>query len=564
MGRDESGTLAALKALRQEIVDPKIKAYRGRIVKTTGDGLLSEFASAVDAVRCVIEVQAAMATNNADVPQDRRLEFRVGVNIGDIIIDGRDIFGDGVNVAARLQEIAAPGGVYVSESVHEQVRDKIETAFTDLGEQQLKNIARPVRIYRVALGHTAPAAQPTLALPDKPSIAVLPFTNMSGDPEQEYFADGVVEDILTALSRVTWLFVIARNSSFTYKGHAVDVKQVGRELGVRYVLEGSIRKAANRLRITGQLIDTASGVHLWAQRFDGGVDDIFDLQDQVTASVVGAIAPKLEQAESRRAARKPTGSLDAYDYYLRGRASWHKGFNYDREAISESLRLFYRAIDLDPEFAPAYGMAAWRYALRWNYGWVNDDAQERAEAQRLPEQAIRFAREDADALYTGGFGFTMVPGQLETGAALIDRALALDPNLAAWHVSGWVRIFLGEPDIAIEHFARAMRLNPVDPGRFATENGTAAAHFLAGRYDDAASWSERALRVQPNYAPAMRIAATSHACAGRLAAARQAMARMRQVDPDLRVANLAGVVPFRKPADITRYTVGLRNAGLPE
>ena len=404
-----------------------------------------------------------------------------------------------------------------------------------------------------------------LALPDKPSIAVLPFQNMSGDPEQEYFADGVVEDIITALSRVTWLFVIARNSSFTYKGRAVDVKQVGRELGVRYVLEGSIRKSANRLRITGQLIDAATGAHLWAQRFEGGLEDIFELQDKVTASVVGAIAPKLEQAEIVRATRKPTESLDAYDYYLRGRASWHKGFAYDKGAIDEALLLFYRAIERDPEFAAAYGMAAWCHVLRRNYGWVHDDGQESAEARRLAEQAVRLGNEDAVALYTGGFGLTMIAGQLQTGAAWIDRALALDPNLAAaWHASGWVRIFLGDAEIAIEHFARGIRLNPVGPENFTSENGTAAAHFLAGRYTDALKWSEKALQTKPNYAPAMRMLAASYASVDRLTEAQQTMTRMRQFDPDLCVANLAGVTPFRSAAAIARYTDSLRRAGLPE
>jgi len=409
------------------------------------------------------------------------------------------------------------------------------------------------------------SADTSLALPDKPSIAVLPFQNMSGDPEQEYFADGVVEDILTALSRVTWLFVIARNSSFTYKGRAVDVKQVGRELGVRYVLEGSIRKSANRLRITGQLIDAATGSHLWAHRFEGGLEDIFELQDKVTASVVGAIAPKLEQAEIVRATRKPTDSLDAYDYYLRGRGSWNKGFAYDKEAIDESLLLFYRAIELDPEFAAAYGMAACCHLQLRNFGWVQDDGRENAEARRLAEQAVRFGNEDAVALYTGGFALTMVVGQLQTSAALIDRALALDPNLAAaWHASGWVRIYLGDAETAIEHLARAIRLNPVGPETFTSENGTAAAHFLAGRYTDAQKWSEKAVQTKPNYAPAMRMLAASYACVDRLAEAQQTMTRMRQFDPGLCVATLGGVTPFRSAAAIARYTDSLRRAGLPE
>ena len=349
MGVDEEGTLAALKAIRRELSDPKVKEHRGRIVKTTGDGLLIEFASVVDAVRCAVEVQREMAERNADVPSDRRIELRMGINLGDIIKDGRDIYGDGVNIAARLEALAEPGGICVSRVVRDQVRDKLAFSFEDLGEQQVKNIARPVRVHRVVLSEIsspseqamATPSQSPLPLPEKPSIAVLPFQNMSGDPEQEYFADGMVEEIITALSRIRWLFVIARNSSFTYKGRAVDVKQIGRELGARYVLEGGVRKAGNRVRITGQLIDAPTGVHLWADRFEGATDDMFDLQDQITASVIGAIVPKVERAEIERARTKPTGNLYAYDLYLR--ALLHQRA-FTREGNDEALGLLRRAI----------------------------------------------------------------------------------------------------------------------------------------------------------------------------------------------------------------------------
>ena len=333
MGVDEEGTLARLKAHQRELVDPKVSEYRGRLVKSTGDGLLIEFASAVDAMRCAVDIQAAMTERNAAVPPEKRIEFRIGINVGDIIVDSDDIIGDGVNVAARLEGLAEPGGICVSGRVLEDAHGKLEITFEDAGEQRLKNIDRPVRVYRVRASSAQRAA--LVALPDKPSIAVLPFQNMSGDPEQEYFADGIVEDIITALSRYHSLFVIARNSSFTYKGRAVDVKQVGRELGVRYVLEGSVRKSADRVRVTGQLIDAATGAHLWADRFDGALKDIFDLQDDITLRVVGAIAPKLEQAEMSRALRKPTGSLDAYDHFLRGMWSFHKAAKDD---IAEALR----------------------------------------------------------------------------------------------------------------------------------------------------------------------------------------------------------------------------------
>jgi adenylate cyclase len=345
MGADEEGTLERLKALRRELLDPKIAEHRGRIVKTTGDGFLIEFSSVVDAVRCAVEVQQGMAERNADVPQDRRIEFRIGINLGDVIRDGRDIFGDGVNIAARLEALAEPGGICVSRMVYDQVRDKLDVALEDMGEQQFKNIARPVHVWcaRLAARPAVPAPWP-LALPDKPSIAVLPFANMSGDPEQEYFVDGMVEEIITALSRIRWLFVIARNSSFTYKGHAIDVKQVGRELGVRYVLEGSVRKGGNRVRITGQLIDAANGTHLWADRFDGLIEDVFELQDKVASSVAGVIEPALQAAETARSAGRPTTDLTAYDLYLRGYAMvWSSA-----RQIPEALRLMEQAIERDP------------------------------------------------------------------------------------------------------------------------------------------------------------------------------------------------------------------------
>ena len=379
MGQDESGTLAALKALRQEVIDPAITRHGGRIVKTTGDGLLLEFPSVVNAVRCAVEVQAAMADRTAGIAEDRCIAFRLGINIGDIIVEGDDIFGDGVNVAARLQEIAPPGGICISSRVHEDVRDRLDTVFDDGGTQTLKNIARPVQVWRWQPGRTAPS-QPTppptaLPLPDKPSIAVLPFQNMSGDPEQEYFADGMVEDIITALSRFKSLFVIARNSSFTYKGKAVDIRQVGRELGVRYVLEGSVRKAANRLRISGQLIDASTGGHLWADHFDGVLEDVFELQDRVTSSVVGAIAPKLEQAETERAMRKPTESLDAYDCFLRAMAHYHL---FTKDSLLKRGGFFAARRTSIPPMPPPMGSerGASSYAKR-TAGWLTRSAKSR-------------------------------------------------------------------------------------------------------------------------------------------------------------------------------------------
>jgi len=370
MAADEEGTLADLKSHRRALIDPKIKQHRGRIVKTTGDGMLLEFASVVDAVRCAVEVQRGMIARNEAVAQEKRIEFRIGINVGDIIFDDNDIFGDDVNIAARLEGIAEPGGICISDDARHQIRGKVDISYDDMGPQTLKNIAEPVRTWRIRVGGDATSAmQPTpsarpaqiLALPDKPSIAVLPFQNMSGDPEQDYFADGMVEDIITALSRFKSLFVIARNSSFTYKGKAIDIRRIGRELGVRYVLEGSVRKAAGKVRITGQLIDAATSGHLWADRFDGSLDDIFELQDQLTTSVVGAVAPMMDQAEMERAKRKPTENFDAYDYYLRGRANFYQ---WTRETNSEALRLFQKSIELDPDLALAYGSAASCYIHR--------------------------------------------------------------------------------------------------------------------------------------------------------------------------------------------------------
>jgi adenylate cyclase len=558
---DDEGTLATLRRHHRELFDPSIARHRGRIVKTTGDGLLAEFASVVDAVRCAVEVQEGMAERNAEIAEDRRLEFRIGINVGDVVEQDGDIFGDGVNIAARLEGMAQPGGICVSERVHEDAAGKIGSAFEDIGEHTLKNIARPVHVYCLRPGGMARRASPLHpALPDKPSIAVLPFQNMSGDPEQDYFADGMVEEIITELSRTRWLFVIARNSSFTYKGRAVDVKQVGRELGVRYVLEGSVRKAGSRVRITGQLVDTSTGAHLWAERFDGGLEDIFDLQDQVTARVVGAIAPKLEQAEIERAKRKPTESLDAYDYFLRGLAVWYE---WTREANNEALSLFYKAIELDPNFAAAYGLAARCYGRRKSAGWVVDRTSEIGETARLARRAEELGKEDAVALSSAGLALAFVVGELDHGNALIERALMVNPNLAAaWIFSGWIKVWLGEHELAIEREAHAMRLSPYDPQIFNMQAATAAAHFYAGRYIEALSWAETAMQTQPDYILSASIAAAVAALSGNQAAAAKAISRLSQIDPELRLSNLKDVFPIRRPEDFERLAEGLRKAGL--
>jgi TolB-like protein/class 3 adenylate cyclase len=577
MGRDESGTLARLREHRKLRFEPTLARHGGRLVKLTGDGALAEFASAVDALDAAIEFQQTMAEANRDQPEDTAIVFRIGLHLGDLIVDGDDLYGDGVNVAARLEAEALPGGIIVSRAVREAVEGRLKANFHALGDLALKNIERPIRAFRVEWDEAdwrpqvtrapkppgpAESSTPALALPDKPSIAVLPFQNMSGDPEQEYFADGMVEDIITGLSRMRWLFVIARNSSFTYKGRAVDLKQVGRELGVRYVLEGSVRKAVNRVRITGQLIDTATGAHLWADHFDGGLEDVFDLQDRVTMDVVGAIAPTLERAEIDRAKRKPTESLDAYDYFLRGMSSVHQ---WTSDANDVALRLFRKAIELDPDFASAYGMAAWCYVWRMINRWTIDRAQETTEATRLARRAVDLGADDAVALCMGGYALVFAAHDLDGGAALIDRALSMNPNLAwAWHSSGWTRDFLGEPELAIKNLEHGMRLSPLDPFVFRAYAGLACAHLLAGRYDESSLWAERALQRRPNLAVAVREAAVSNALAGRLIEAQKAMAQLRQLDPELRISNIADWLPLRQPQDIARYEEGLRKAGLPE
>jgi adenylate cyclase len=565
MEADEAGTLAAWKERRTSILEPTIRTHGGRIVKLMGDGVLIEFGSAMHAVAGALEIQRKMTEANIPVTDVRRIVLRIGINLGDVIGEAGDIYGEGVNIAARLESLAEPGGVCISAKVHEEVRGKLPSIFEDMGEQTLKNIARPIQVYRLRAGsaiEAAPPQLPDLSLPDRPSIAVLPFQNMSGDPEQEYFADGMVEDITTALSRLRWLFVIARNSSFTYKGRAVDVKQVGGELGVRYVLEGSVRKAGTRVRVTGQLIDSSTGAHLWADRFDGELANIFDLQDQVTASVVGAIAPKLEQAEIERAERKPTQSLDAYDYFLRGMSAFHQITQARNEP---ALALFYRVIELDPRFAAAYGMAARCYMQRKGFGWVADPVPEIGETRRLAAMAAELGRDDAVALSAAGMALSVVAGDLDDGADLIERALVLNPNLAwAAHFSALTKAFLGDPSRAIVDAARAMRLSPQDPQMFAMQSTTALAHFIAGRYEEALSWAETALRQRSNFLMALGIAAASGALVGKAEQSRKAMARLREINPALRISNLKSWLPFRRSEDFSRWAEGLAKAGLPE
>ena len=457
IGADEGGTLQALRAIRAELIDPTIAAHNGRLVKTTGDGLLVEFSSVVDALRCAGEVQGGMTDRNTTVPADKRIEFRIGINVGDIVVEDGDIFGDGVNVAARLEGLAEPGGICVSVRVQEDAAGKLDLAFEDLGEQALKNIARPVRAYRVGTGSVSATApeSPALALPEKPSIAVLPFANMSGDPEQEYFADGMVEEIITSLSRIRWLFVIARNSSFTYKGQSIDVKQVGRELGVRYLLEGSVRKGGNRVRITAQLVDTFTGTHLWADRFDGSLEDVFDLQDKVSSSVAGVIEPALRAAEIQRSSHRPTQDLTAYDLYLRALS---EAASFENDRLRRALEFLGQAIERDPRYGPALALAALCHQRLYGAG---DGEMHLRPAVDLARRALRAEPEDPEVLADAAFVLGFFGEDGDVPFSLVDRALALNPNFGlGWYRSGVLRIMAGDPDLALEHFETFLRLSP--------------------------------------------------------------------------------------------------------
>jgi adenylate cyclase len=462
IGAHEGGTLERLKAAA--------RAYRSenrRAPRPPGQNhrrrVALEFGSVVDGLRCAVEVQREMAGRNTGVPPDNRIEFRIGINVGDIVVEDGDIFGDGVNVAARIEALADAGGVFVSNTVYDHVRDRLPFVFEDLGEQQVKNIARPVRVYRVRDTSVAAKtpAQSALPLPDKPSIAVLPFANMSGDPEQEYFADGMVEEIITALSRIRWLFVIARNSSFSYKGQAIDVKQVGRELGVRYVLEGSVRKAGTRVRITGQLIDALTGTHLWADRFDGSLEDVFELQDQVAISVAGVIEPALQAAEMRRTADRPTNDLTAYDLYLRALQNY---ISVTKETSRQQLDLLNQAIARDPLYGPALALAAvCTYQLHLN-GWTDSLDTVRKQGLDYAHRAIRATTKDPFVLACAASTFGYFGEDIEASIALMDRALDANPSFAyGWLRSGILRNVAGHQDIAIEHIETSLRLNPRDP-----------------------------------------------------------------------------------------------------
>ena len=561
IGADEGGTLQALKAIRAALIDPTIAAHNGRLVKTTGDGLLVEFSSVVDALQCATEVQAGMVERNASAPADKRIEFRIGINMGDIVVEDGDIFGDGVNVAARLEALAEPGGICVSARVQEDAVGKHDLAFEDIGEQALKNIARAVRAYRIGTGPVSAAAKetPALALPDKPSIAVLPFTNLSGDSEQEYFADGMVEEIITALSRYPSLFVIARNSSFTYKGRAVDVKLIGRELGVRYVLEGSLRKSANRIRVSAQLVEAETGKHVLAERYDRELADIFAVQDEITEAATIAIAPAIAEAELQRALRKQPGSLDAWAAYQRG--LWHLGkFAHEDNALAE--KFFREAINLDPTFAGGYrglGYAQFQVTMSGFQKRSLPEAQSSAEA--LARRAVGLDGADAEARTFLG-EMLLYRGDHEGALTEAERALAMTPNLAGAH--GWrgsALIFSGRVDEGLASLRTSIRLDPRDPLLALRLNHVAMGLYLSREYEAAIEAARRGIRSNPDFPSTHRWLAASLGQLGRLEAAKAALETAIAIAPASFDAFVRQRVPWHRPQDYAHMLEGLRKAG---
>ena len=572
MGNDEVATLRDLTERRQ-ILDSLIAAHRGRIANTAGDSVLAEFSSAVDAVQCAVEAQAALSQANVGLSPDRHVNFRIGVHVGDVMIKGGDLFGDGVNIAARLQTLASAGGVCLSGVAYDQVRKILPFAFADLGAQQVKNIDEPVRAFSVVAERAAvvtasenpsvPLAlpdKPSIAvLPDKPSIAVLPFLNMSGDPEQEYFADGMVEEIITALSRFKSLFVIARNSSFTFKGRAVDIKEVGRRLGVRYVLEGSVRKASGKVRITGQLIDAVTGAHIWADRFERELTEIFALQDEVTIAVVSAIEPKLFQTEIELATRRRSENLTAYDFYLRAMQQYYLT---TREGVAEGLRLAHRALELDPRFSLAAALAGVRHMHNVSFGYAIDPEFDRKEAVRLLRLALSLDDSDAETLALVCVTSAFMIGDYESEIEMADRAVALNPNsYLAWTNRGWVHRIAGLPEEAVRSFERAIRMSPVDPALHRSFGGMGLAFIELRRFDEAIVAGKKALRQNPSFPGAYLCLASAFTHLGRDAEAREAAARLLEIDP---ARTISALIARGGYSNAKLLIEGLRKAGLPE
>jgi adenylate cyclase len=559
MGADEEGTHARLKAHRRALIDPKIEEHDGRIIKTTGDGMLVEFASVVNAVRCAIEVQRGMVERNADVPQDKRIEFRVGINVGDIIVDGNDIFGDGVNVAARLEGIAEPGGICVSGRVHEDVQGKLDIAFEDAGDQLLKNIARPVKVYRVQLGKAATKAEQATARSNRPSIAVLPFQNMSGDPEQEYFADGMVEEIITGLSRIKWLSVISRNSTFIYKNKPIAMKEVADKFGVRYVLEGGVRKSGNRVRITAQLIDAATDAHLWAEQYDRLLEDVFALQDEITMRVVGAIEPSLRKAEIDRIARQRPNSFDAYDLLLRSQQFVFAGM--PKEA-AKAIPLLEEALKLEPDYSAAHAYLSW--CLHSRYGRGGQREEDRLAAVSHARAAVTLGNDDATALAIAALVLAYDGHEIAAALKVFDRALELSNyNIFVLCWSAAILAWTGKSELAIERAQLALRLGPFDSLRWRANHALAIAYFHSRRYNDAAEAARNVIDVNPVYSLPRAFLTAALVRLGRLEEAKAMARTVLDCDPSFTIGGTSRYAEL-EPAVFRPMAEAWREAGLPE
>jgi adenylate cyclase len=567
MGDDEEWTVHTLNTYKV-VMSGLIQQHRGRVVAAPGDNVLAEFASVVDAVQCAVEIQQVLRAKNAMLPENRRMEFRIGINLGDVIEEGDSIYGDGVNIAARLEGLAEVGGICISESAYQQIENKLPLRYDYLGEHEVKNIAKPVRVYRAQIESVAMAQRPlevaskermALPLPDKPSVAVLPFTNLSGDPEQEYFSDGITEDIITALSRFRWFFVIARNSTFTYKGKTVDVKTVAQDLGVRYVLEGSVRKAGSRVRITAQLIDALTSLHVWAERYDRELKDIFAVQDEITENIVTSIGPEFLSAEMRRAQRRDVRSLDAWDYIMR--AAFHHS-RFRKEDVAEAQRLLRKAIELDPFNAEGFCLLAFTHLMQVQFGWSESADQSIQEAAKAAKNAI--AKDDRDAWAHTAMGLVdLISRRYDDAIRRLKRAVQLNPSLAnAYGALGQALTLAGESAEAVEQINKAIRLSPRDPFLVYWFAHLSMAVFTKGHYDVALQWGAKVLQENPSFPGGHRLMAAIYGQLGRIEEAQAALKELLLLMPGMTIEDVRKQVPFKDPVHMERYLDGLRKAGL--
>ena len=569
MDLDEETTIQTLTAYR-EAMSNLIQSYRGRVVDATGDNLLAEFASSVEAVNCAVEIQRELAKRNDDLSDDHKMNFRIGVNIGDVVEEGDRIYGDGVNIAARVQGLAKAGGLCISGSVYDHIENKLKYEYDFIGEQEVKNITKPVRVYRVGIEPGEPRSSGRMQkliqseapeLPDKPSIAVLPFDNLSDDPEQVYFVDGIVEDIITELSRFRYIFVIARTTSFTYKGKSVDIREVGRELGVRYVLEGSVRRIGDRVRITAQLIEASTGNHIWAERYDRDLEDIFSVQDEITTQVAGSILPEVLSAEMQRARQKPAESLDVWNYAVRAR--WHV-LRLTREDNAEAKRLFGKALELEPNYVPALAFLVYCHICDVLFGWSQAPPESITEARRLARQAASL--DENDPWVQCALGLTeFIAKDPDTAIAHYRKAIELNPNFAlAYGYLSLQLAYAGEAEAAIEAGHKAIRISPRDPELFHFHSAICTAHFVGENYTEAVTWANKVMAERPEAPAARRVLAASLAQLGQIEKARRVMEGLLSITPGLTATLLRNIIYFKRPADFDRYIDALRKAGLPE